>query len=238
MIRRFDASSSWLLVAAFVVAQALGGCGVSKRHGDEQASGMGGSAGARSGAGGIASSASAGAPTAGGAPPAVDNPFPCENPARIVDSSTGFVECSNGYRYREKVGHCPILRRPEPVEGGPPDRECSYDADCADDPQGYCRTGYCDHGCVDDSECGTGICACQAGRGLGDCINASCKSDLDCLPGLHCAEIVTGWSDSYFYSYACQTLADTCASDADCPPQAGLGVPNCELGDDGRYCAP
>jgi hypothetical protein len=180
-----------------------------------------------------------GAPTTdAGAPPLADNPFPCENPTPVFTDASGFVTCDNGYDYRAKVGTCPIMRRDEPVPVATPDDPCLYDADCAEeDPQGYCSLGYCEHGCLEDSECGSDrLCACSSEYGLGTCVIAECRSDADCLPGLHCARIIDGTSDSALWKYACQTEADECVSDDDCPPRRDTETGNCELGEEGRYC--
>ncbi len=232
------AAPSALLLAVVFASSGLGGCGASKRQVDEQSAGTGGSAGAAATGGAGAPPSAAGAPTNdAGAPPLADNQFPCENPTPVISDATGFVTCENGYTYRERPGTCPIMRRAEPVPGGGPDAECVYDADCADDPQGYCRTGYCATGCLDDSECGEyGVCACSSEYGLGTCILAKCVSDADCLPGLHCALIIDGASDSATWTYACQREEDECVSDDDCPPRRDTETGNCELADEGRYC--
>jgi hypothetical protein len=144
-VRAGLASRSSNRLGALLVVGLVVGCGVSKRQGEDQVAGnagTGGSAGAPSGAGGKASSAG-GAPATGGAPPLAENPFPCENPTPIFDGTSGFVECDNGYRYRESVGTCTIERRTEDVSAGLTDPECHYDADCADDPLAYCSSGYC-----------------------------------------------------------------------------------------------
>jgi hypothetical protein len=216
------------------------GCGASKRRSEDQVagsggtSGTGGSAGAPSGAGGKAANVGG-----AGAPPLVDNPFPCENPTPIFDGTSGFVECDNGYRYRESVGTCTVERRTEDVSAGLPDPECRYDADCADDPLGYCTTGTCYTGCLTDSDCGGDwICSCSSEYGIGNCTRAFCTSDADCLPGLHCALVIDGTSDAAFYTYACQSEEDECVSDDDCPPLPPNWPGNCELEDQTsrRYC--
>jgi hypothetical protein len=54
---------------------------------------------------------------------------------------------------------------------------------------------------------------------------------------MHCALIVTGSSDAVMWIYACQTSADACVSDDDCPPLPGKDRGNCDYGGNGRYCS-
>jgi hypothetical protein len=220
----------------------LAACGESRSaaegegHGQPHA-GAGGFAGAGGASGGAGAGAGGALAGSGGAGPAVQNPFPCEDPTPVIDPSTGFVECSNGYSYRAEPGVCPLTRRAEQVPG-PPDPECLYDSDCSSDPKGYCQTGFCVQGCTTDADCNAGlICACglTEGLGIGSCVLAQCSSGHDCQPGLHCALIVTGASDSAFWVYACQLAADRCVADDDCPPGGPMGG-NCELGTSGRFC--
>jgi len=215
-------------------------CGGSSRASEQRAAMGGAGGGPAGGMSGALGAGAGGVPTAGagGKPPQVENPFPCENPSPVADASSGFVRCDNGYVYREKVGICPVIPRTEPEPGFDPTLdECEYDADCSDDPQGYCRSGFCAHGCVSDAECNSSsICSCDDDRGLGDCVSAECKSDADCTPGLHCALVVSGRSDAAIWIYACQQAGDECAADADCPPAPGSASGDCELAESGRYC--
>lgn len=207
-------------------------CGESRRTTDDEGSGGEPSAGA---GGMLAGSGGASAGMGGGAP--APNPFPCFAPTPVIDASTGFIECSNGYSYRAEAGRCPLVRRTEPVPG-PADPECVYDSDCSDDPLGYCQTGFCLSGCATDADCSSAtLCACglTEGLGIGSCVSAECRSDRDCQPGFHCALIVTGTSDAARWVYACQLPADRCVSDADCPPTGPNGG-DCVLSPTGRYC--
>jgi hypothetical protein len=110
--------------------------------------------------------------------------------------------------------------------GGP----CATDADCTELPHGFCQVGYsdgfpyceCSYGCTTDAECGAGkICLC--GGAIGKCVPATCTSDADCASGL-CASY-NDYSIDYncgMTRFACQSLADECASHLDCPGEGLL----------------
>ena len=168
------------------------------------------------------------------------NPFPCESPTPLLDASTGFLICANGVIVRPVVAQCPsALPRPDEVPNYEPESDtCRYDSDCTAGAHGYCaRTpGYpyfnrCVYGCVQDADCNAGqICLC--GDPVGNCMLATdCTSDADCGTGLHCAGVV---GDCGAVIFACQTRADTCATDTDCTPNT------CRVDVDagGRACDP
>src|SRR5436309_2789428 len=77
---------------------------------------------------------SAGAPGGGGGPGAV-NHFPCENPTQLAN---GIEQCG-GITHRASVQTCAskiprpdIVRDPSGISG------CQMDADCTDQPYGWC----------------------------------------------------------------------------------------------------
>lgn len=96
---------------------------------------------------------------------------------------------------------------------------CSRDADCTDKPYGWCgygqaNGGFCNYGCVSDSDCGSGR-LCECAEPVGRCVRAECATDAACGPNLMCKGYdASGGCDQVTYS--CQTPADTCGSDLDC----------------------
>jgi hypothetical protein len=96
------------------------------------------------------------------------------------------------------------------------------DSDCVAKPYGWCGNGgggqvpgpYCNYGCVKDSDCGTNQ-LCECGDPVGRCVQADCTSDANCDAGFLCKGYDTSGGCG-ITSYTCQSLADTCGSDADC----------------------
>lgn len=233
---RVDVFGTTLLAALGVAPLGCGGSAV--RNGGSD----GGSAGAQapSGSGGSAATATGGGPA--------ENAFPCLDPSPLIDESTGYVQCSNGYVHRTAQRECPTsLPRPDPVPNHDPAvDQCQYDSECTLLPHGFCGTAgispsasrFCSYGCRDDSECGPGaICLC--GDPVGQCVQARCTTDADCEPGFNCASYMVA-SGCFEQAFACQTPADTCGSDADCavdtsctaregPSRQCLGM-RCEIG--------
>lgn len=204
----------------------------------------GGSSAGRGGSGPNTGGSSAGrGGTTGGTGPASNNPFPCESPTPIVDATSGFVQCANGFIARPFAAECPSpLPRANPVPNYDPATDfCQYDSDCTEQPNGYCGSSpvnggdiggirSCQYGCVSDAECGAGF-VCLCGDPVGRCEEASCGSDADCDAGYHCASYDPS-SGCSFVAFACQTSTDECVSPSDCTAQV------CKLTSTGtRECA-
>ncbi len=101
----------------------------------------GGSTAGRGGSGPSTGGSTAGrGGTTGGTGAVSNNPFPCESPTPIVDESSGFVQCANGFMARPFVAECPSpLPRANPVPNYDPATDfCQYDSDCIEQPHGYC----------------------------------------------------------------------------------------------------
>jgi hypothetical protein len=189
---------------------------------------MGGSSAGRGGTAPGTGGSTAGSGAIGGTGAIGNNPFPCESPRPVGDSSTGFVQCDNGFTARPFAAECPSsVPRANPVPDYDPATDlCHYDSDCTEKPNGYCGRPpgaaggdlggdhWCQYGCVSDGECGAGyICLC--GDPVGRCVEASCTSDESCGEGFHCASYdpTTGCS---FVAFACQTSGDECVTTTDC----------------------
>jgi len=168
------------------------------------------------GSSGGADTVSAGASsTAGAGASAPVNPYPCQKP---VDLGNGFIQC-DGFKHRPAEGKCTShVPRPEPI-ANPTMLGCSQDADCTDKPYGWCgygqgNGGFCNYGCVVDSDCGSGW-LCECAEPVGRCVRAECATDAACGPNLMCRgyDASGGCGE---VTYSCQTAADTCGSDLDC----------------------
>ncbi len=195
---------------------------------------LGGTSSAGAGLGGTVSEA--------GAP---GNQFPCESPTPLLNEETGFVECANGLVTRPFAGKCPSsVPRAEARPGYDPEYDsCQYDSDCTEQPYGYCHGGalfpgfpyqtdnlFCHYGCVTDSDCAADqICSCS--DPIGVCVYSSCTVDADCEGDFHCARIANS-NGCPAASFACQTSADQCATNADC------GSMTCDLEGGALSCKP
>src|SRR6185369_6652767 len=204
---RAGSSSGGSTQASGGSTQASGGSAQAS-GGSAQASG--GAAGAGSNHGGSGgSSGSVG--TAGSA-----NHLPCKNPK---DLGSGFEQC-DGFKHRKQAQTC-TSHVPRPEQQSADNSTCHFDSDCTEKANGWCAphpqgTGtLCQYGCVASSECATGqLCDCV--EPVGQCAAADCVSDADCAPGFLCKGYDrTGGCGSI--TYTCQSAADACGSDADCP---------------------
>jgi hypothetical protein len=173
----------------------------------------------------------------GGTPTTQNTPIlnRCQNSTPI---SGGWERCENGMVHRSALGECAsALPRPAPLdlsqyEGssgsalpeeavGPP--TCRQDSDCTERPYGHCQKPgggdawgpFCDYGCVTDADCDEGS-VCLCGEDIGQCYSATCSTDADCGAGYLCADYETSPGCPQT-AIACQTAADTCAVNADCP---------------------
>jgi hypothetical protein len=202
------------------------------------------SVGGKGDAGGSGGAGGRGGATAGG-PPQGPPHLECQSPTML---SGGFSRCGNGFVHRAAPGVCPNEIEPstEPAGGAGGDRNsipaggnCASTADCPDDPLVYCTrgngqcgessSGECRRGCVQDGDCGSGrICLCGNAllvgkEPIGRCVKASCKTDSDCKPGFLC---VSSPGDDWEPSFSCQSPADECGGDADCPEANEGGGPS------------
>ena len=109
---------------------------------------------------------------------------------------------------------------------------CCGDLECSSIPNGFCLASsgcglvlgqppICLAGCVSDADCQAGsICLC--GEPIGQCVLATCSVDADCGPGSLCA----GESE-----FRCQTGADECLANSQCPGDI------CDWREDHRVCS-
>ncbi len=200
--------------------------GKSTRGGATSTNGGGTAVGGASSTGGTASTNGGATTTAGGS--TSQNAFPCNNPRPLVSAATGYVICDNGSVQRPKVAECPSsIPRPDVVPNPTMLDTCTKDADCTDQPFGYCLQAppgaagaFCQYGCVKDSDCGSGqICLC--GDPVGRCAVATCTFDGDCEPGYGC-QSYDGSRGCDVLQFACQTPQDTCGGVNDCAGTADL----------------
>jgi hypothetical protein len=193
-------------------------------HAGQSAAGDGGTSdGGQSGADGAGSAGLAEA-GAGGHGGATSNAFPCGTTTPVIDASTGLEQCSGGYVRRSGPAECPsLLPRADAVSGyNAAIDECEFDAECAaeDSPYAHCgiRQGgfahVCVDGCVVDADCDEGS-VCRCGDPVGRCVPSTCSTGADCAHGFECAEY-QAHPGCFSSEFACQTPADTCASDVDC----------------------
>ena len=176
----------------------------------------------------------------------------CEVILNQADLDTGFERCDDGSKRRRAAIDCPTERTSttSPCRydfGSPP---CAIDADCSREPLGYCAdahklTGYCGcyYGCRRDSDCAAGS-ICECGIVIGRCVPATCKTNADCGSGFGCVASVRGTAGptcitantAVASTYACQTPADRCHGDMDCPSNGPNTRGACLLDGDHRAC--
>jgi hypothetical protein len=182
-----------------------------------------------------------------------DNPAPyhVSNGPMTSPADTGFDICANSWVARRRVAEAcpPGPTTPNANQCSP--SYCSSDADCTRQPHGFCAearhlAGYCGcyYGCMQDSDCDSGsICFC--GTPVGHCVPATCADDSSCASGSMCASYLvpcdggvssgggcTGAVNGCFAGFACQTSADACLYDTDCPTGSG----RCNLRGGVRRC--
>ena len=154
--------------------------------------------------------------------------FAYNNPKDLTNPPSGYVSCANRMIHRAEKKQCPeSIGRPQFLSDAGAD--CHKDSDCVDKPHGHCEQWAsligsgtrCEYGCVTDAECGAGqICLC--GNPTGRCVAATgCTVDSDC-GGVSSASGTTNPCDKT--RFACQTPADACGGDLDCP---STGCPEC-----------
>jgi hypothetical protein len=108
---------------------------------------------------------------------------------------------------------------------------CELDADCTERAHGYCLfqqdAGFgdfarttCSYGCASDADCSAGR-VCDCGGVANRCVLAGCITDADCGAGALCLRTDFNDGCGARIQYRCQTAADTCAQDADCPAGEG-----------------
>ena len=153
-------------------------------------------------------------------------------PLLLNGAPSGLEQCSTRMIHRPRPIACPSRlpraddgvaelerRRPELATQ---DRSqwpgnCYRDSDCKAAPNGYCqpvvpgRSTMCAYGCRIDTDCAkTELCRC--GDPVGDCVPASCRSDLDCAGSLVCGDYgAAGGHCGSRDGFACQTADDECA---------------------------
>ncbi len=123
-------------------------------------------------------------------------------------------------------------------DGAPP--ACSADSDCVGGytmdtgatVDGKCVAGTCDFDqCFSDTDCPSQqACVCMSDtHAPGNvCEPAQCRVDADCGPPGLCSESLSAAGPFYgVVGRYCRTLADTCATDADCAGSADQGAGTC-----------
>jgi hypothetical protein len=181
-------------------------------------------------------------------------PFACVDPQPILvgGADTGYDTCKGGTVRRRAIVDCPVVPIPKNACSWTPPVGCTSSAECDAGLYGTCSnpggndTCSCVYGCVRDSDCASGqICACGAvgvtfpaglGNPVGTCTWASCNVGT-CGAGQECAEYFLSDCPQCVSGFACQTAADQCFSNSDCPGSAS-GAGSCALSPDGgaRVC--
>ena len=209
--------------------------------GTPSAGGAGSASGATN-AGGATNTA--GAPGSAGAP----SRDACRDPVAL---GGGWERCNNGFVHRPTPGKCEYTPRAAAIPATGAADECAKDSQCTAKPYGYCAlvnggntatptANRCLYGCVTDAECDAGnVCQCAIGASAGVCGHnpPSCKSDADCTGGALCTnyQSIPGCMSE---SFACQTPADECAGDFDCPRTSfSKADPVCTFRATHRVCA-
>lgn len=164
---------------------------------------------------------------------------------------TGFEACDDGSKHRYAALVCPTEKTTDmnPCAPAPDPAACTADADCTQEPLGYCAqahmlNGYCGcyYGCHDDADCAANE-LCECGVVVGHCVPATCTVNADCGPGLGCVATYDGEAGpactnvdlSVAASFACQTAADECLGDLECPAD-GINDGACLFDGDHRVC--
>jgi hypothetical protein len=168
-------------------------------------------------------------------PDAADRAAPVRPPLPSI------VHCDGGWKHRPTASACPSsLPRSEPIEPAG-SGTCTEDADCTEAANGYCEASdinYCRYGCVQDSDCESGM-ICECGPLIGQCVPATCTTNDDCEPGMLCASYdLEPFPACGGTAYACQSPDDQCTSDADCAGEVctvvgdhrECGGPRCVIG--------
>jgi hypothetical protein len=164
----------------------------------------------------------------------------CEDPNTLKEGNEdlGLIGCNGGLLHRAKAAPCP----PAPAcVNAAIASTCSSDTDCAATGnrcvQSGAETCSCESDCSTDAECGAGK-LCQCGYSISSnaasvCVSAECRTDADCSGGLCAAYVAldaTGCDVGN--GFACETNADECEIDSDCP-NAGI----CGFTGGHRVCA-
>jgi hypothetical protein len=156
--------------------------------------------------------------------------------------------------HRPVVTTCPLPERNPPGSLGDADEgesDCERDDDCASDEYCILFTWYehtwhgCVKPCVEDSDCGVGeLCACEphqrsvenASAPLGICRSATCTSDADCGPNSFCRAPLGLSCEAPRDSrpFACQTPADECSGENECPHPPFDDERACQSGEAGE----
>jgi len=212
--------------------------GATNSAGSPSAGGTTDSGGASSaGAPGTAGTSNSGG--AGGAPNAA-----CQDPVAL---GGGWERCKNGLVHRPTPGKCEYAPRATPIPATGAADQCTKDNQCTANPNGYCEfvsagntsgpsANFCAYGCLADADCGAGkVCQCGGVAGAGVCGSApSCKSDSDC-GGALCTTYDSA-PGCMSLTFACQTPADKCEANSDCPPSGNGSI--CTMSGAHRVCAP
>ena len=161
---------------------------------------------------------------------------PCLDAVAVAAPDVGLVRCADGRTHRPQPAECPSAIEPGPA-GMPGQRgECQRDSDCTNKPHGHCEPAlplsdtYCFYGCRVDADCADSE-LCHCGPKIGQCVPATCRSMRDCGEGLLC----TMTRGDHHPSFACDSPADECNRDEDCPPADGVDR-SCDQVDDVRRC--
>jgi len=148
-----------------------------------------------------------------------------------TSNGTGTSNGTINVPHRAEAMACDDMRAPgsaaEPVGGGVSD--CEADDECQDGRNGRCTQvcggagcwNRCTYDqCLDDSECGGFVCACEGG-GQSDhnvcTTKGNCVTDADCGEnGLCSPSGASQCGDNDVVGYYCRTPEDTCSTDDDC----------------------
>lgn len=152
----------------------------------------------------------------------------CEFPRPRLNSRgepTGVEECVAGGDHRVSIEECAIQHpREVTCERDAEEELCERDADCTEKPYGECNLHggglgcACDYGCRTDTDCADGA-VCICGESMGTCVPATCRADADCEEGYQCRSFQDPTSPICTEQrFECQTPADLCNQNADCPP--------------------
>lgn len=147
-------------------------------------------------------------------------------PAR-ASAKGGWAREPNGSVHRVEAAACNPGHEKLACSDKATEHQCRADADCSVGPQGRCvmahlfseprygGTCFCSYTCATDADCGPGrACVCE-GRPYGQCADAECRSDADCILG-ECALSVVDRADQDDLALACRGPGSECRGDSDC----------------------
>lgn len=156
-------------------------------------------------------------------------PGRCEQPESLVQPGpsampSGYQRCEDGFTHRTQAIQCDLSEASGSCDDAPmPADACTEDADCDDEPLGYCNARpefdvscACSYACTSDADCAADE-ACHCEGASSRCIPATCRTDADCPGDERCGLTERiGACGSVYRELSCTGPADECLVDDEC----------------------